>query len=133
MISARPDIADEHPKSADVIASCLSALHDKRDQIRAAAVIADVRLADRAGDAIEVSLEHAEGANLKVALPYAKNRLRKNIAYGQMQAQQSFETDLERLLHSTAAVSVSAVRTRAAAPFPFPSANTACMRRLSDL
>lgn len=89
MIAARPDIADEHPPSAKVIASCLSALLDKRDQIRAAAVVADVRLPDRDSDAIEVSLEHAEGATLKVLLPYAKRRLRKDIDYGQMLAQQS--------------------------------------------
>jgi hypothetical protein len=41
-----------------------------RPQIRAAAVISDVRLPETGGDGIEVFLEHAEGIALSVLQPY---------------------------------------------------------------
>jgi hypothetical protein len=59
-------------------------LASRQHAIRAAAVIADVRLPDLGSDAIEVSLEHVEGQALRVQLPYTKRR--KNISYGPVRA-----------------------------------------------
>lgn len=87
MIAARPDPDDEQPRSADVIDSCVAALVSKRADIRAGAIVADVRSAELGGDAIQVDLEHAEGHALTVLLPYTKKRLRKTVDYGQMRAQ----------------------------------------------
>lgn len=87
MIAARPDPHDEHPASADVIDACTAALTNKRGQIRAGAVVADVRLPDQSSDAIRVDLEHADGHALTVLLPYTKKKLRRGIDYGQIRAQ----------------------------------------------
>lgn len=85
LIAAEPGQADARPQGVDVIASCVEALVDKRERIRAAAVIADVSTAD--GDAIRVELEHAEGHALTVFLPYSKKGLGGAIDYGQIRAQ----------------------------------------------
>jgi hypothetical protein len=86
MIAAQPDPGNYRPNSADVAAACFGALTDKRDTIRAGAVVTDVRMSD-GGDAVRVDLEHADGHALTVLLPYAKKRLSKKIEFGQLQAQ----------------------------------------------
>jgi hypothetical protein len=85
MVAARPDAANDRPASTDVIAACRTTLAERRDQLRAAAVIADVRLTD-GGDAIRVELEHTEGPALTILLPYSKKRFGRGIDYGQLQA-----------------------------------------------
>jgi hypothetical protein len=87
MVAARPDAHDEHPRSADVIESCVASLVSQRDYIRAGAIVADVRVPELGGDAIRVDLEHVEGTTLTVVLPYTKKRLRKNVDYGQIRAE----------------------------------------------
>ena len=86
MIAARPDPNDEHPRSADVVAACLGTLTDRRQRIRAGAIVTDVRVQD-GGDAIRVDLEHAEGHAHTVLQPYTKKRLSKKIEFGQLRAQ----------------------------------------------
>jgi hypothetical protein len=85
MIAARPG-DEEHPRSADVVAACFGALTDKRDMIRAGAVVSDVLMND-GGDAIRVDLEHAEGLALTALLPYTKRRLSKKVEFGELRAQ----------------------------------------------
>lgn len=86
MIAGRPDPADEHPSSVDVIDTCIDALRSKRNNLRACAIVADVTLtAPMRSDAIRVDLEHLDGHALAVALPYAKKR-RREINYGPAQA-----------------------------------------------
>lgn len=81
-----PDLHDEHPAATEVLDACVAALTDRRDTIRAGAVVSDVRLrAPATGDAIQANLEHAEGHALTVLLPYAKKR-RNRIDYGAIQA-----------------------------------------------
>jgi hypothetical protein len=84
MIAGQAHTASEHPAAADIVASCVAQLASRQHAIRAAAIIADVRLPDHDGDAIEVSLEHAEGQALRVLLPYARQR--KAIDYGPIRA-----------------------------------------------
>lgn len=83
MIPGRP-AQPTSPATTDVIASCLSALAARQTQIRAGAVVADVHAPDLGQDAIEVSLEHAEGQALRILLPYAKQRA--GIDYGPIRA-----------------------------------------------
>lgn len=85
MVASRPDAADDRPPSGDVVDACRTTLAERRDQLRAAAVIADVRLPG-GEDAIRVELEHTEGPALTILLPYSKKRLGRGIEYGQLQA-----------------------------------------------
>jgi hypothetical protein len=84
LVATRPSHAGEQPASLDVIGACISALADKRDQIQAAAIVADVRSGD--SDAIKVDLEHADGQALSVLLPYRKTTAGQP-EYGQIRAQ----------------------------------------------
>jgi hypothetical protein len=86
MVAARPDAADDQPASGDVIDACRTTLAERRDQLRAAAVVADVRLPDNGSDAIRVELEHTEGPALTVLLPYSKKRFGRGIDYRPIQA-----------------------------------------------
>lgn len=87
MVEAPPSPADDRPASSDVIASCMAQLNSRRHHLRATAIVADVRMPELGGDAIEVSLEHAEGPALRVLLPYTRRRFRKGIEYGQVRAE----------------------------------------------
>jgi hypothetical protein len=84
MIVGQARMAGEHPAATDIVASCVEQLVSRQHAIRAAAIIADVRFPGHGGDAIEVSLEHAEGQALRVLLPYARRR--KAITYGPIRA-----------------------------------------------
>lgn len=85
MVAARPDADDDRPASNDVIDACRTTLAERRDRLRAAAVVADVRL-PAGGDAIRVELEHTEGPALTVLLPYGRKRFGRGIDFGQLQA-----------------------------------------------
>lgn len=84
MVAGRPGTAGEHPAATDIIASCVAELTSRQHAIRATAITADVRLPDLGNDAIEVSLEHAEGQALRVQLPYTKQPA--GISYGPIRA-----------------------------------------------
>ena len=84
MVAAQPDADNDQPASTDVIDACRTTLAEGRDQLRAAAVIADVRLS-YGGDAIRVELEHTEGPALTILLPYSKKRFGRSIDYGEVQ------------------------------------------------
>lgn len=86
MVAARPETTDDHPASADVITACRTTLAERRDQLRAAAVVADVRMPNGGGDAIQVELEHTEGPALHVMLPYSKKRFNNSIVYAELRA-----------------------------------------------
>jgi hypothetical protein len=86
MVAARPNPTDDQPASADVITACRTSLAERRDQLRATAVVADVRIPDHGGEAIQVELEHTEGPVLTVLLPYNRKRFSKTINYGQLRA-----------------------------------------------
>lgn len=84
MIAADPGLLGDRPPSQQVLEVCVAGVVAQRDEIRAAAIVADVCADD--GDAIRIELEHAEGPVLTVLLPYAKKRLRKTIEYGALSA-----------------------------------------------
>lgn len=87
MIAARPEPTDEHPAARDVITACVDELRSRQEQLRAGAIVSDIRLPGlNSSDAIDVSLEHAEGHALRVQLPYTRRRLGKEIDYGRLRA-----------------------------------------------
>jgi hypothetical protein len=87
MIAARPEPADQHPPAPDVVAACVEELRSRQTQLRAGAIVSDVRLPDLSGsDAIDVALEHAEGHALRVQLPYTRRPPGNHIDYGQLRA-----------------------------------------------
>lgn len=61
MVAARAEATDDHPASADVITACRTTLAGRRDHLRAAAVVADIRMPNSGANAIQVELEHTEG------------------------------------------------------------------------
>lgn len=74
----------EHPSSLDVRAVLIDGLREQRDDLRAIALVSDVRLAG--SDAIRVELEHREGPAMAVLLPYRRSRLRKRLELGNLEA-----------------------------------------------
>lgn len=86
MVAARTEATDDHPASADVITACRATLAERRDHLRAAAVVADIRTPSAGGDAIQVELEHTEGPAITVMLPYTKKRSSNSIDYGELRA-----------------------------------------------
>lgn len=85
LVAARPDAADDGPKARDVVAACRITVAERRDQLRAVAVVANVQLPS-GEDAIRVELEHSEGPALTLLLTYSHKRFGRGITYGQMQA-----------------------------------------------
>ena len=83
MIASRPSESHVQPHADDILVSCFSTLTDRREVIRAGAVVSDVRVLD-GGDAIRVDLEHSEGVAIVALLPYT--RANKQIRYGNIQA-----------------------------------------------
>lgn len=81
------DTGDEQPASADLITALIAALSDDRDHLRAAAIVADVRLPELGSDAIRVTLEHSEHIALSVLLPYKTRRFGRAIDYGDLQTE----------------------------------------------
>ena len=72
----------EQPACVDVLALLVDGLRRDRDQLRAVALVSDVRTAD--SDAVRVELEHREGAAMAVLLPYIKKRFRRGVEYGSL-------------------------------------------------
>jgi hypothetical protein len=74
----------EHPASAAVLATMVEGLRGERADLRAVALVADVRLSE--GDAVRVELEHREGHAIAVLLPYKKKRFGRGVEYGGLTA-----------------------------------------------
>ncbi|MCR1161891.1 MULTISPECIES: hypothetical protein [Micrococcaceae] len=63
-------LADQHLPATSVIAECYDALAAQREDLRAAVVVSDVRLAGMGGDAMHFALEHSAGFALGLVQPY---------------------------------------------------------------
>lgn len=73
----------DRPASSDLVTELTSALSEQRHELRAAAIVADVRLPQAGSDAILVMMEHSEGIALTLFLPYRIRRFRGTITYGE--------------------------------------------------
>lgn len=80
------DIGSDRPDSADLITTLIATLSDERDSLRAAAIVADVRVPELGSDAVRVTLEHSERVALTVLLPYKPRRFGRGVDYGDLQA-----------------------------------------------
>ncbi len=80
------DSGDERPDSADLVTTLVSALSAQRDELRAAAIVADVRVPELGNDAVRVTLEHSERVALTVLLPYRRRRRGRGVDYGDLRA-----------------------------------------------
>ncbi len=77
---------DEVPLSSDLHQSLPTILIERRTDIRAAVLAADVRLPELDTDAIRVDAEHSEGIALRAMLPYTSLGPDQAIEYGEMWA-----------------------------------------------
>ena len=80
------DAGDDRPTSAELITTLVATLSEQRDRLRAAAIVADVRVPEIGSDAVRVTLEHSERIALTVMLPYKARRFGRGIDYGKIQA-----------------------------------------------
>ena len=85
-VDASLAVDTDQPSSVDIIAACRETLAATRDELRAAAVVADVRLVSMGGDAIQVEVEHAEGTAITILLPYTKKRFGRGVQFGELRA-----------------------------------------------
>jgi len=83
MVAGNPG-RGERPASEYVLRTIVEGLRRQRDDLRAVALVADVRVSDF--DAVRVELEHSEGPSVAVFLPYTKKRLRGGVAFGNLTA-----------------------------------------------
>lgn len=79
-----PDSDAEFPDSQTLLETLVDGLVQRRDLIRAAGWVADIRLADEPGDAIQVTLEHADGMAMTVLQPYTNTA--SGVAYADLRA-----------------------------------------------
>ncbi|MGW0252665.1 hypothetical protein ACWDYH_39180 [Nocardia goodfellowii] len=69
---AAPESVDPQPQpTAELRDQLLTLLAGTASELRAAAVVTDVRISATGTDAIEVTLEHAEGHPMRLVTPYA--------------------------------------------------------------
>ena len=83
LIAADPGLG-ERPTSTDVLDQLVGGLREQAGDIRAAALVADVRVGE--SDAARVELEHRDGQAICVLLPYKRRRLRRGVDYGELGA-----------------------------------------------
>jgi hypothetical protein len=81
---AAADVGDDKPESSEVIDVLNAGLTEKRDDLRATAVVADVHLPDLGTDAIRMVLEHREGVALEIVIPYLLQGMPRQVAYGEL-------------------------------------------------
>jgi hypothetical protein len=83
LIAADPGLG-ERPASTDVLDQLVGGLREQAGDIRAAALVADVRAGE--SDAARVELEHRDGQAICVLLSYKRRRLRRGVDYGELGA-----------------------------------------------
>ena len=77
------DVGKEKAASLDVLALLYEGLAARAQELRAAAIVSDVKLGS-GEDAIRVEVEHREGGALAVVLPYKKRG--QSVTYGNLAA-----------------------------------------------
>jgi hypothetical protein len=83
LIAADPG-RGERPASTDVLDQLVGGLREQAGDIRAAALVADVRVGE--SDPARAELEHRDGQAICVLLPYKRRRLRRGVDNGELGA-----------------------------------------------
>lgn len=76
----------KHPEVDEVIDNAVRHLRQVRTQSRCTALVINTRLSKERTDAVEVRLEHRDGASAIVLLPYKKATFGGRTEYGQLRA-----------------------------------------------
>lgn len=76
----------KHPEVDQVVMASLARLRLLAPQIRCSARVANTHLPKEHTDAVEVRLEHRDGAALLVLLPYKRAKFGSVVDYGQLRA-----------------------------------------------
>ena len=71
-----------HPESAELVETATAQLTGLAASVRATAITLNARLAKERSDAIEVRLDHSDGASLVVLLPYKRPKFGGRTEYG---------------------------------------------------
>ena len=74
----------KHPDSATLMAATMAQLKHLAKSARCTALAANTRLSREKTDAVEVRLEHREGAALLVLLPYRRPKFGGTVEYGEL-------------------------------------------------
>ena len=84
MLAAEVDRSElgRHPESEEIAEAATAQLAGLAASVRATALTLNARLARERSDAIEVRLDHSEGASLLVLLPYKRPKFGGRIEYG---------------------------------------------------
>ena len=81
LIGVDQPVTPEVPVPEDVIHGIVELFRQRKDSIRALAIGADVQVPSQATDAIEVRLEHQDGACITVLVPYRLDPLDDSYTY----------------------------------------------------
>ena len=76
----------KHPEVEDLVRTAVLHLRQVRDQSRCTALVINTRLPKERTDAVEVRLEHRDGASAAVLLPYKKATFSGHTEYGNLRA-----------------------------------------------
>ena len=88
LLAADVDLSSlgKHPESDRIADATVNQLHSIATTIRCAALTVNTRLSEMKTDAVEVRIEHREGAALLVFLPYKRPRFGGGIDFGDLRA-----------------------------------------------
>lgn len=88
MLAAGFDLTElgKHPEPEAVIEAVTARLRPGRTGLRATSVIVNTRLQSPRTDAVEVRLEHAEGASMIVLTHYKRAKFGGNVEFGETRA-----------------------------------------------
>ena len=81
LIGLDQPVTPEVPIAEDVVRGIVDLFRQRKDSIRALAIGADVQVPSQATDAIEVRLEHQDGACITVLVPYRLDPLDDSYTY----------------------------------------------------
>ena len=76
----------KHPETEQIRGAALAQLRNLSGQCRATALTSNTHVRKERTDAIEIALEHVEGAALTVLLPYKRAKFGSVVDYGQLRA-----------------------------------------------
>ena len=74
----------KHPESAEIADATIGQLRAIARTMRCTALTVNTRLSERKTDAVEIRIEHNEGAALLVFLPYKRPRFGGAIDFGEL-------------------------------------------------
>lgn len=88
LLAASFDLSDlgKHPEPEAVLGAVVARLRPGRTTLRATSVIVNTRLQSPRTDAIELRLEHAEGASMLVLAHYKRAKFGGRVEFGETRA-----------------------------------------------